>query len=114
MNENGNGNGGVSWDGYSLKKKREVPEGLWQRCPGCEDTIFSRSIAENLEVCPECGHHFRVKAQERVRQLCDEGTFEELLSDCGPVDALVFTDSVSYKDRLAVHQKKTGLGLLSH
>jgi acetyl-CoA carboxylase carboxyl transferase subunit beta len=98
-----------SWQGYSLKKKRDVPEGLWRRCPKCEDMIFSRSIEENLEVCPECSHHFRISAHKRIRMLCDEGSFEELLADYAPADPLNFTDSKPYKARLRDSQKKTDL-----
>ena len=97
------------WQGYSLKKKREVPEGLWRRCPKCEDMIFSRSIEENLEVCPECKHHFRIPAHKRIPMLCDEGSFEELLADYTPTDPLNFTDSKPYKVRLREYQKKTDL-----
>ncbi len=92
-----------------LQKKRDVPEGLWQRCPGCEDMIFTRSMEENYGICPECGHHFRISAVKRVNQLCDEGTFEEIHGDYCPVDPLKFVDSKSYKQRLAAMQKKTGL-----
>lgn len=98
-----------SWNGFSLKKKRDVPEGLWQRCPGCEDMIFARAAEENLQVCPECQHHFRVGGRDRIAQVCDEGTFVELLGDCLPEDPLKFTDSKSYKSRLRADQKKTGL-----
>jgi acetyl-CoA carboxylase carboxyl transferase subunit beta len=98
-----------SWDGYALKKKRDVPEGLWRRCPGCEDMIFAKTVAENLEVCPECQYHFRVRAKTRIEQLCDEGSFEELLCDYAPVDALEFNDLQDYKTRLKVNQEKTGL-----
>ena len=97
------------WQGYSLKKKREVPEGLWRRCPKCEDMIFSRSIEENLQVCPECKHHFRIPAHKRIQMLCDEGSFEELLADYTPADPLNFTDSKPYKVRLREYQKKTDL-----
>jgi len=99
----------LSWDGYSLTKKRDVPEGLWQRCPGCEDMIFTRAMEENLSVCPECDHHFRIGAQQRIKKLCDEGSFEQMLGDYMPVDSLKFTDSQSYKQRLRNLQKKTGL-----
>ncbi len=105
MKQNKNG----SWDGYSLKKKRDVPEGLWRRCPGCEDMIFAKTVTENLEVCPECNYHFRVRAKTRIEQLCDEGSFEELLTDYAPVDALDFHDLQDYKSRLESSQKKTGL-----
>jgi len=104
-----NGNGQSSWNGFSLKKKRPVPEGLWRRCPGCEDMIFSRTIEENLYVCPECQYHFRISAAQRAEQICDEGTFEELLSDYRSRDPLKFRDCQSYKSRLRSQQKKTGL-----
>ena len=104
-----NDNGKVSWDGYSVKTKRDVPEGLWRRCPGCEDMIFNRGVEQNLDVCPECQHHFRIGAHRRVGQLCDEGSFEEYLADYSPVDPLKFVDSISYKKRLRGQQKKTQL-----
>lgn len=102
-------NGSTSWDGYSLKKKRDVPEGLWRRCPGCEDMIFARTVEENFGVCPECQHHFRIGAHQRIGQLCDQDSFEEQMANCFPVDALKFTDSQGYKQRLLNLQKKTGL-----
>ena len=98
-----------SGDGSSVKKKLEVPEGLWRRCPGCEDTVFSRSIEENLGVCPECDHHFRIGARKRISQLCDEASFEEMLADCAPVDPLKFVDSKAYTQRLSEYQNITGL-----
>jgi acetyl-CoA carboxylase carboxyl transferase subunit beta len=99
----------TSWNGYSLRQKLDVPEGLWQRCPGCEELIFSRRIEENLGVCPECDHHYRIGARRRIEQLCDEGSFEEMLEDCAPADPLEFVDSKPYCDRLKSMQKKTGL-----
>lgn len=98
-----------SWDGYSPTKKRDVPEGLWTKCPGCDEMIFTRMIDENLKVCPQCGNHFRVGAAERIRQLCDPDTFEEWLDDCVAVDSLQFTDITSYKERLRNYKQKTNL-----
>ena len=97
-----------AWQGFSLKKKLDVPEGLWRRCPGCEDMVFARSIAENSEVCPQCQYHFRVSARTRIKQLADEASFEECAADLAPVDALHFVDSKKYADRLAEYQKRTG------
>lgn len=99
----------TSWNGYSITKKLDLPEGLWRRCPGCEEMLFSRTVAENMEVCPKCQHHFRISARDRIVQLCDEGSFEELLADCRPTDALTFTDTKTYASRLKDYQKKTGL-----
>lgn len=99
-----------TWHGFSLTKKRDVPKGLWQRCPGCEDMIFARTIEENRSVCPVCDHHFRISANNRIDQLSDEGSFEEMLADYKSVDFLKFTDSKSYRDRLVAYQKKTRQG----
>jgi len=71
--------------------------------------IFTRSIEENLQVCPECGYHFRIGARRRIDQLCDEDSFEEMLADYEPCDPLKFSDIKSYKARLREQQKKTGL-----
>ena len=95
-----------TWGGFSLTKKRDVPKGLWQRCAQCEEMLFVKSVEENRSVCPLCGQHFRISARKRIAQLCDEGSFEEMLADYQPVDALNFTDSASYKKRLKAYQKK--------
>ncbi len=89
--------------------KRDMPEGLWTKCPACSKTIFTRSMQENGYMCQECGHHFRVPAHKRVSQICDEGTFEEMLSDMISVDPLNFVDSSKYSDRAVKMRKKTNL-----
>ena len=99
----------TSWDGFSLKKKLDVPKGLWRRCPGCQDVIFSRAIEQNNEVCPECNHHFRLGAAGRIQMLCDQASFEELLADCAPTDPLKFTDSKTYPKRIGEYQRQTQL-----
>ena len=91
------------------RQKRGVPEGLWQRCPGCHAAIFRREAEKRLGVCPECGYHFYVSASERIRQVLDEGTFEEWDADLLPDDPLGFQDKKPYRDRLAAEQKRTGL-----
>src|SRR5699024_4085683 len=63
---------------------------------------------ENLSVCPDCNHHYRIGADARATQLCDPDSFEALWEDIAPVDALNFTDRLDYKDRLKREQKKTG------
>jgi acetyl-CoA carboxylase carboxyl transferase subunit beta len=91
------------------RPKRGVPEGLWKRCPGCEATIFRKEAEKLLGVCPECGYHWYVSAQERVRQLLDEGTFEEWFPDLWPMDPLGFSDKKPYAQRLKAEQARTGL-----
>jgi acetyl-CoA carboxylase carboxyl transferase subunit beta len=90
-------------------QKRGVPEGLWVRCPGCQATIFRKEAERRMGVCPDCDYHWYVSAQERIRQVLDEGTFEEWDADLLPGDPLNFSDRRSYKDRIADDQKLTGL-----
>lgn len=85
-----------------------VPEGLWMRCPECEEMLFRKVVDENLSVCPNCQHHFRLSARARVRQLVDPGSFEELFADIEPADPIKFVDKKSYKDRLVAEQRKSG------
>ena len=78
------------------------------RCPSCGDMLFRKVVDEALGVCPNCQHHFRVSARDRVEQLCDVGSFEELFGDLEPVDTLKFVDKKSYKDRIRTEQMRSG------
>ena len=89
-------------------RKEGIPEGLWMRCPECEEMLFRKVVEEGLYVCPSCQHHFRVSARQRVDQLVDPGSFEEMFDDIHPVDPIGFVDKKSYEDRLKAEQKKTG------
>lgn len=91
------------------RKKRGVPEGLWQRCPGCQGMIFRKQAEKRLGVCPECDYHWYVSAQERIRQLLDDGTFEEWDAELLPADPLGFADKKPYAERLVAEQNRTGL-----
>ena len=91
------------------RPKRGVPEGLWLRCPGCQAAIFRKEAEKRLGVCPECDYHFYVSARERVRQLLDDGTFEEWDNHLMPTDPLVFKDKKPYAERLEAEQARTGL-----
>jgi acetyl-CoA carboxylase carboxyl transferase subunit beta len=85
-----------------------IPEGLWLRCPECGDMLFRKVVEEAMHVCPGCQHHFRISARERIEQLVDPGSFEEMFTDILPADPLKFSDKKAYKDRLAAEQAKTG------
>jgi acetyl-CoA carboxylase carboxyl transferase subunit beta len=85
-----------------------VREGLWTKCPGCDAVLYTAELAKNLQVCPKCGHHMRVRARERIEQFLDPDHHIELAADVMPVDRLKFRDTKKYKDRLAAAQKKTG------
>jgi acetyl-CoA carboxylase carboxyl transferase subunit beta len=92
-----------------IKKEKEgIPEGLWMRCPECEDMLFRKVVEEGLSVCPNCQHHFRISARQRIEQLVDPGSFEEMFADLESVDPLKFTDKKSYKERLMTEQMKSG------
>jgi acetyl-CoA carboxylase carboxyl transferase subunit beta len=89
-------------------KKDGVPEGLWMRCGDCGAMLFRKVVEEALHVCPECQYHFRISARQRIEQLVDPGSFEEMFEDLEPADPLKFVDKKSYKDRLKSEQEKSG------
>ena len=91
------------------RRKRGVPEGLWQRCPGCSQPIFRKQAEQRLGVCPECDFHWYVSAQTRLEQVLDDGTFEEWDTELAPSDPLDFADKKPYRDRLKDEQRRTGL-----
>ena len=83
-------------------------EGLWVRCPGCSQIIFKAELDANQQVCPKCGHHFRIDARTRIENLLEPG-YELVDLGLRSTDPLDFTDLKRYKKRLAEAQKKTGL-----
>lgn len=97
------------WNGFSLKPRKEMPEGLWLGCPSCEHMLYKRSVEQNLNVCPECKHHFRIDSATRIQYLADEASFDELLPDLTTSDPLNFKfRGVSYKQRIKADGKKSG------
>jgi len=93
---------GRSWQEVvdMTSSKPGVPEGLWMRCPACESMIYRKQVAMNLWVCPECDHHYRIDAKQRIAQLCDPDSFEPKWTDIEPTDPLKFEDLKPYKQRL--------------
>jgi acetyl-CoA carboxylase carboxyl transferase subunit beta len=89
-------------------RKEGIPEGLWLRCPECEEMLFRKVVEEAFHVCPSCQHHFRISARQRIDQLVDPGSFEEMFTDIVPADPIGFVDKKSYSDRLVAEQKKSG------
>jgi acetyl-CoA carboxylase carboxyl transferase subunit beta len=91
------------------RKKREMPQGLWQKCPGCSEVVHEIELAQNQRVCPRCDYHFSQSAKERIENLLDPESFVERDSDLRSVDTLQFQGMASYKDRLKKYQDATGL-----
>jgi len=90
-------------------KKREIPEGLWTKCPKCSTMVFDKELDENLKVCTHCQHHFQIGSRERIHSLVETCTFEEMDADMSSVDMLSFTGVASYVSKLEDYQKSTGL-----
>ena len=87
-------------------KKRDMPEGLWHKCPGCGEVIHELELKKSLRVCPHCNYHFTLSAPERIESITDPGTFTETDKEMASVDALNFK---GYKEKLTKYQKITGL-----
>lgn len=87
--------------------KKNVPEGLWNKCEQCEEVLYSTDLQKSLFVCPKCNHHHRISARDRLDFLLDlEGRYE-IGAEVHPVDTLKFQDSKRYSDRLKIAQKET-------
>ncbi|EJG1728246.1 acetyl-CoA carboxylase, carboxyltransferase subunit beta [Vibrio parahaemolyticus] len=89
-------------------RKASIPEGVWTKCPSCDQVLYRIALKENLEVCPKCQHHLRMSARHRLDCFLDKGERIELASEYEPKDLLNFKDKKRYKERLALSQKSTG------
>jgi acetyl-CoA carboxylase carboxyl transferase subunit beta len=90
-------------------RKRDIPEGLWTKCPKCTTMVFDKDLDENLKVCPHCQHHFQITARERIHSLVETCTFEEMDAHLTSVDMLNFTGASSYTAKLEEYQRATTL-----
>jgi acetyl-CoA carboxylase carboxyl transferase subunit beta len=97
-----------TWTDLRPARRATVPEGSWLRCPSCGQMIYRRQMETNQHVCPECDHHFRIGASERIRQLTDPGSFVAAFDNLQSVDPLVFRDLKAYPDRVLAEQIKSG------
>jgi acetyl-CoA carboxylase carboxyl transferase subunit beta len=95
--------------GSGKSRKKEIPEGLWTKCPKCATMMFDKELDANLKVCLKCGHHFAIGARERIHAMVETCSFEEMNADLTSVDILNFTGVASYTDKLEAYQKSTGL-----
>jgi acetyl-CoA carboxylase carboxyl transferase subunit beta len=88
--------------------KKETPDNLWHKCPGCSQMIFVKEYVENLSVCPACGHHGRIGPNERFMQLFDESNWQPLANPKTVEDPLKFRDTKKYADRIKAARLETG------
>jgi acetyl-CoA carboxylase carboxyl transferase subunit beta len=102
-------NAKATWNGFSLKPRKEMPEGLWTKCPACEHMLYKSAVEKNLHVCPECSHHFRLGADTRIEYLADEGSFQPISENLVSNDPLDFEfRGTTYKERLEADEQKSG------
>jgi len=92
-----------------FRKKKDMPDGLWTRCDGCKSMVYKKTVEERMYVCPECNYHFRVFSRDRLKLLIDENSLEETWGNMAPCDPLNFKDRITYPERVAAEQQKTGL-----
>lgn len=90
------------------KKKSNVPEGLWKKCPKCDGVLYRPELESNQDVCPKCDYHMRIGSRRRLDMFLDQDDREEIGAELVPEDKLKFRDSKKYKDRLVAAQKSTG------
>src|SRR5687767_15728058 len=86
--------------GSAKSRKREIPEGLWTKCPKCANMVFDKELDENLKVCPHCQYHFPIGARERINSLVETCSFEEMDAGMTSMDVLQFKGVASYKETL--------------
>ena len=93
----------------ATEKPSRIQEGLWIKCDGCHQIIWHKEVERNNNVCPKCGYHFRIDAEQRIRMLLDGGEYKEIHTNVLSVDVLRFKDTKKYKDRLQQSWNSTGL-----
>jgi acetyl-CoA carboxylase carboxyl transferase subunit beta len=90
-----------------VEARKSMPEGLWSKCPACNEVLYRADLESNLEVCPKCGHHHRIGARARLAMLLDAEGQHEIGAQVTPLDPLKFKDSKKYPDRLKEAQGGT-------
>ncbi|MFA5929131.1 MAG: acetyl-CoA carboxylase, carboxyltransferase subunit beta [Candidatus Margulisiibacteriota bacterium] len=92
-----------------LNLRLDIPSDLWVKCVFCNEILYKKQLRKNLNVCPHCGHHFRLSFKERIDLVCDKGSFVEEDKDVSSVDFLGFKDQKKYQDRIEENKKKSGM-----
>ncbi len=88
--------------------QKEIPDNLWEKCPGCNAMLFKRELEEHFNVCHHCGFHLKLPPLKRLEMLFDDGRYAEIAVPPVPVDPLRFRDQKRYTDRLKDARAKTG------
>jgi acetyl-CoA carboxylase carboxyl transferase subunit beta len=89
--------------------KKELPDGLWEKCPSCNEIIHKKQLETNLWTCQKCNFHFRIGSEEYIKILLDEGSFKEINRKMRSADPLEFVDTKKYSSRISDAIKKLGL-----
>jgi acetyl-CoA carboxylase carboxyl transferase subunit beta len=90
-------------------KKKDIPKGLWTKCPISGEIVFNKELEDNQMVVPKSGYHFPLGARQRIKHLFDEDTFVEMDADVKSADPLKFVDSQPYPDRIKKYERESGL-----
>lgn len=90
-------------------QKKELPDGLWEKCPGCGEIIHKRQLEADLWTCLKCDYHFRIGSDEYIQIILDDGKFKELHKKIRSADPLKFTDTKKYTDRISSAIKKMNM-----
>jgi acetyl-CoA carboxylase carboxyl transferase subunit beta len=90
-------------------KKKDIPKGMWTKCPLSGEIVFNKELEDNQMVVPKSGYHFPIGARQRIAALFDEDTFKELDGTIRSADPLKFVDSQKYPDRIKKYEKESGL-----
>ena len=94
---------------FGKARKKDIPSGLWTKCPGCGELLYNKTLKDKDKVCPKCDYHFRVTAPERAASMLDHGSFTEMFKDMVSKDPLKFKGPSDYPSKIKKDQKTTGL-----
>ena len=88
--------------------KKEIAEGMWLKCPQCQEVVYRKMLEENHYICTSCTHHFRITSNDYIQLLLDDGKYEEIAGNVQSVDPLNFQATKNYIDQIRTAQEKTG------
>ena len=89
-------------------EKKEIPDGLWEKCPSCEEVLYRPEVDKNFSVCHHCNYHFRVDSELYLKLLLDDNTYDELFNKIESKDFLEFSAKKKYSDQIIDAKNKTG------